>query len=104
MLVGDPKSGKTSIVEALAVALIEEGNFKPYFIRNTDEFFTFAAYLPASDNALFICDDIFGQHELDVGKLADWTDYFQSVMGLVNDNHRFVLRQEVHLRGVCKKI
>lgn len=90
MLVGDPKSGKTTIVEALAIAFLEEGHFKPYFIRTTDEFFTIAAYLPPSDSALFICDDIFGQHELDSGKLEDWTSYFQSVMGLVDENHRFV--------------
>jgi hypothetical protein len=90
MIVGDPKSGKTSIVEALAIAFLEEGHFKPYFVRTTDEFFTIAAYLPAGERALFICDDIFGQHELDRGKLEDWTNYFQSVMGLVDENHRFV--------------
>lgn len=90
MIVGDPKSGKTSIVEALAIAFLEEGHFKPYFVRTTDEFFTIAAYLPAGERALFICDDIFGQHELDSGKLEDWTNYFQSVMGLVDENHRFV--------------
>lgn len=90
MLVGDPKSGKTTIVEALAIAFLEEGHFKPYFVRTTDEFFTIAAYLPVGDRALFICDDIFGQHELDSGKLEDWTNYFQSVMGLVDENHRFV--------------
>lgn len=90
MLVGDPKSGKTTIVEALAVAFLEEGEFRPYFIRNADEFITVAAYLPKSDKALFICDDIFGQHELDSVKLADWTDYFRSVMGLVDERHRFV--------------
>jgi hypothetical protein len=90
MIVGDPKSGKTSIVEALAIAFLEEGHFKPYFVRTTDEFFTIAAYLAAGERALFICDDIFGQHELDGGKLEDWTNYFQSVMGLVDENHRFV--------------
>jgi hypothetical protein len=90
MLVGDPKSGKTTIVEALALAFLEEGGFKPYFIRNTDEFFTITAYLPPNENALFICDDIFGKHELETGKLTDWTDYFQSVLGSVDEHHRFV--------------
>jgi hypothetical protein len=90
MLVGDPKSGKTSIVEALAVAFIEAGQCKPYFIRTADEFVSVAAYLQEGERALFICDDIFGQHELEAGKLEDWTNYFQSVMGLVDENHRFV--------------
>lgn len=90
MLVGDPKSGKTTIVEALALAFLEQGGFKPYFIRNTDEFFTVTAYLPPDESALFICDDIFGQHELETGKLTDWTDYFQSVLGSVDEHHRFV--------------
>lgn len=90
MLVGDPKSGKTTIVEALALAFLEHGGFKPYFIRNTDEFFTVSAYLAPDESALFICDDIFGQHELETGKLTDWTDYFQSVLGSVDEHHRFV--------------
>jgi hypothetical protein len=90
MLVGDTKSGKTSLVEALAVAFLEQGGFKPYFIRNTDEFFSIASYLSPDETALFICDDIFGQHELETTKLADWTDYFDSVMGSVDENHRFV--------------
>lgn len=90
MLVGDPKSGKTTIVEALALAFLEEGGFKPYFIRNTDEFFTITAYLPPNESALFICDDMFGKHELETGKLTDWTDYFQSVLGSVDEHHRFV--------------
>lgn len=90
MLVGDPKSGKTTIVEALAMAFLEEGRFKPYFIRNTDEFFTVTSYLPPGESALFICDDIFGQHELEIGKLTDWTDYFRQVLGLVDEHHRFV--------------
>lgn len=90
MLVGDPKSGKTTIVEALAMAFLEEGGFRPYFIRNTDEFFNVSSYLPPSESALFICDDIFGQHELETGKLTDWTDYFQSVLGSVDEHHRFV--------------
>src|SRR5712692_407555 len=64
MIVGDPKSGKTSIVEALAVSFLETGSFKPYFIRTTDEFFKIISYLPPDHGALFICDDIFGQHEL----------------------------------------
>jgi len=90
MLVGDTKSGKTTLVEALAVAFLEQGGFKPYFIRNPDEFFTIASYLSSDETALFICDDIFGQHELETAKLADWTDYFGSVMGAVHENHRFV--------------
>jgi hypothetical protein len=90
MLVGDPKSGKTSIVEALAVAFLEAGQCKPYFIRTADDFIAVAAYLQEGECALFICDDIFGQHELEIGKLNDWTNYFQSVMGLVDKNHRFV--------------
>jgi hypothetical protein len=90
MLVGDPQSGKTSIVEALAVAFMEAGECKPYFIRTTDEFIAVASYLEPGECALFICDDIFGKHELEAGKLEDWTNYFQSVMGLVDENHRFV--------------
>jgi hypothetical protein len=90
MLVGNPKSGKTSIVEAIALCFLEEGSYRPYFIRNTDEFFTIASYLPSSEGALFICDDIFGMHELDRIKLSDWRDYFQSVMGLIDPNHKFV--------------
>jgi hypothetical protein len=90
MLVGDPKSGKTTIVEALALAFLEEGGFKPYFIRNTDEFFAITAYLPPNESALFICDDMFGKHELETAKLTDWTDYFQSVLGSVDEHHRFV--------------
>lgn len=90
MIVGDPKSGKTSIVQALAVSLLEEGRFKPHFIRTTAELFKIIGYLPADEEALFICDDIFGRHELDSAKLHDWADYFQSVMGLIDENHRFV--------------
>jgi hypothetical protein len=90
MLVGDPKSGKTSIVEALAVSISEEGRFKPHFIRTTDELFTIISYLTPDEGALFICDDIFGRHEIDFAKLDDWADYFQSVMGLIDENHRFV--------------
>ncbi len=48
------------------------------------------SYLPPNERALFICDDIFGQHELETGKLTDWTDYFQSVLGSVDEHHRFV--------------
>ncbi|HEY6807114.1 MAG TPA: restriction endonuclease [Pyrinomonadaceae bacterium] len=90
MLVGDPKSGKTTIVEALALAFLQDGEFKPHFIRNTDEFFAVESLLPPEEKALFICDDIFGQHELDAEKLADWTDYFKSVAGLLHGNRRFV--------------
>ena len=90
MLVGNPKSGKTSIVEALSLCFLEERRFKPYFIRNTDEFFTLTTYLPPSEGALFICDDIFGKHELDQSKLQEWTDYFQAVKGLVEANRKFI--------------
>lgn len=90
MLVGNPKSGKTSIVEALSLCFLQDGKFKPFFIRNTDEFFTITAYLPSSEGALFICDDIFGKHELDQSKLQEWMDYFQSVMGLVEVNRKFI--------------
>lgn len=90
MLVGDPASGKTTIVETLALAFLEEGTFKPYFIRKPDEFFVIDSFLSPSEKALFICDDIFGQHELDAEKLADWSDYFKSVVGLLDGNRRFV--------------
>lgn len=90
MLVGNPKSGKTSIVEALSLCFLEEGKFKPHFIKSTDEFFTITTYLPPSEGALFICDDIFGKHELDQSKLSDWTDYFQSVVGLIDENRKFI--------------
>jgi hypothetical protein len=90
MLVGNPKSGKTSIVDAISLCFLEEGAYKPYFIRNTDEFFTITSYVPASEGAIFICDDIFGKHELDQIRLRDWTDYFQSVMGLIAPNNKFV--------------
>jgi hypothetical protein len=90
MLVGNPKSGKTSMVEALALCYLNDDRFKPYFIKNTDEFFTISAYLPQDECALFICDDIFGVHELDPNKLAEWTDYFQSVMGLIESNRKFI--------------
>lgn len=90
MLVGDPKSGKISIVEALAVTSLEEGRYRPYFVRTTDELFAFISYLPSNEGALFICDDIFGKHELDESNLDDWTNYFKSVTGLIDDNHRFV--------------
>lgn len=97
MIVGDPKSGKTSIVEALAVSLLEEGRFRPFFIRTTDELFTIVSYLQPEQGALFICDDIFGQHELDPAKSEDWTDYFQSVMGLIDENHRFVFTTRLYI-------
>ena len=90
MLVGNPKSGKTSIVEALSLCFLQDGQFRPFFIRNTDEFFTITSYLPASEGALFICDDIFGKHELDQSKLQDWTDYFQSIMGTIAANRKFI--------------
>ncbi|MEQ8672103.1 MAG: hypothetical protein RLP44_20865 [Aggregatilineales bacterium] len=90
MLVGNPKSGKTSIIESIALCYVSEGNYKPYFIRNTDEFFTITAYLDESEKALFICDDIFGIHELDEAKLKDWTDYFQSVLGSLTGGHKFL--------------
>jgi hypothetical protein len=90
MLVGNPKSGKTSIVEALALVFLENSDYKPYFIHNTDEFFNVLAYLSPNEGALFICDDIFGKHELDQSKLQEWTDYFQSVMGLVETNRKFI--------------
>lgn len=90
MLVGNPKSGKTSIVEAIALCYVSEANYKPYFIRNTDEFFTITAYLNEKEKALFICDDIFGIHELDEAKLTDWTDYFQSVIGSLTGRHKFL--------------
>lgn len=90
MLVGDPKSGKTSIVDAIAIYFLQEGSYKPYFIKNTDEFFSYNAYLPEGERALFICDDIFGVHELDRSKFKDWADYFQSVLGLVQPNRKFL--------------
>ena len=90
MLVGNPKSGKTTITEAIALCYAEEGNYKPYFVRNTDDFFNIVAYLDSSTRALFICDDIFGTHELDPTKLNDWKDYFQSVIGSVTGEHKFL--------------
>jgi len=90
ILSGDQKSGKTSIIEAISLCFLEEGDYKPYFIRNTNEFFTIASYLDPSERAVFICDDIFGKHELDQGKLEDWTDYFESVMGIVSENYKFI--------------
>jgi hypothetical protein len=90
MLVGDIKSGKTTVIEALALSFLEEGLYKPYFIRNTDELFNIASLLDPSESALFICDDIFGQHELDPIKLADWSNYFKTVMGLIEANRKFL--------------
>jgi hypothetical protein len=48
------------------------------------------AYLPPNEKALFICDDIFGQYDLDAEKLTEWTEYFKSVMGNIAENRRFV--------------
>ncbi len=90
MLVGNPKTGKTSIIEALALCFLQEGRFTPYFIRNTEEFFDYVAYLPEDEGALFICDDIFGIHELDEGRYADWADYFTTVVGSIDSNHKFL--------------
>lgn len=109
MLVGNAKSGKTSIVEAIALAFLDESDFLPYFIKTADEFFAIVAYLPEDQNALFICDDIFGRHDLDRHKLREWEDYFQSVMGNIGDRFKFlfttrqyIYRQFVNRSGLDK--
>lgn len=89
MLVGNAKVGKTSIIEALSLCFLEEADYKPYFIRNVDELVAIVSY-SESKRLLLICDDIFGKHDLDVTKLSEWTDYFQSVMGLIDSNHKFL--------------
>jgi hypothetical protein len=85
LLSGPPKSGKTFTAEMIIFNSICSEQFEPFKIDQIEDFDKF---YNKSTKQIFLFDDVFGKHDIDIYRADSLNRKFEYIFELIDDNHK----------------
>lgn len=94
LLSGPPKSGKTFNAEMIVLNSYCKNAFTPYKIDRIEDFDNF--YDP-NRNQIFLFDDVFGKHNIDLYRADSFDRKLEFIFELINDNHKCIFTSREYI-------
>lgn len=94
LLSGPPKSGKTFNAEMILLAKFTTQQFIPYKIDTPEDF---AKYYNKNEKQIFLFDDAFGRHDIEIYRADVFNRKLELIFELVDDNHNCIFTSREYI-------
>jgi hypothetical protein len=94
LLSGPPKSGKTFTAEMIMFNILFDESFSPYKMDKVDDFDNI---YNKEQKQVFLLDDIFGKHDIDIYRADSVDRKFEIIFELIDDNHKCIFTSREYI-------
>lgn len=94
LLSGPPKSGKTFNAEMILLAKFTSHQFIPYKIDNPEDF---TKYYNKDEKQIFLFDDAFGRHDIEIYRADVFNRKLEFIFELVDDEHNCIFTSREYI-------